>query len=80
MVSEGDYGSINTKHNTKILKKYLIKELNDHKETKIEFVNEPQRKSIEHLGNDTYSRIVVINEKLQRWLLRGWRNSFFYDQ
>ena len=79
MVSDGDYGSIPLTY-TKILKKYLIKELNDHKETKIEFVNEPQRLSIEHLG-DTYSGFRVclsINEKKDGYY-RGWRNHF-YDQ
>ncbi|MEC8085979.1 MAG: hypothetical protein VX096_03360 [Pseudomonadota bacterium] len=77
MVSDGDYGSIPLTY-TKILKKYLIKEFNDHKETKIEFVNEPQRLSIEHLG-DIYSGFRVclsINEKKDGYY-RGWRNHFF---
>ena len=34
-------------------KKYLISELSNHEETKIEFVNEPQRLSIEHLETHT---------------------------
>ena len=61
----------------KHFKKYLISELSNHEETKIEFVNEPQRLSIEHLGN-TYSGYRVclsLNEKDGYY--RGWRNHFF---
>ena len=76
-VSLGGYGD-NPSTYTNILKKYLIKELNNHKETKIEFVNEPQRLSVDHLG-DTYSGYRVclsINEKKDGYY-RGWRNHFF---
>ena len=52
-VSDEEYGASPLTY-TNILKKYLISELSNHEETKIEFVNEPQRLSIEHLGN-TYS-------------------------
>ena len=62
----------------KYFKKYLINKLPNHQETKIEFVNEPQKLSIDHLG-DNYSGYRVclsINEK-QDGYYRGWRNHFF---
>tara|TARA_B100001027_G_scaffold197197_1_gene154520 strand:- start:739 stop:1560 length:822 start_codon:yes stop_codon:yes gene_type:complete len=76
-VSEGDYGSIPLPYK-KILKKYLIKELNNHEETKIEFINEPQKLSIDHLG-DTYSgyRVCLSINETKNGYYRGWRNHFF---
>ena len=56
----------------------MINKLPNHQETKIEFVNEPQKLSIDHLG-DNYSGYRVclsINEK-QDGYYRGWRNHFF---
>ena len=41
-VSDEEYGASPLTY-TNILKKYLISELSNHEETKIEFVNEPQR-------------------------------------
>ena len=76
-VSEGGYGDAPLTY-TNILKKYLINKLPNHQETKIEFVNEPQKLSIDHLG-DNYSGYRVclsINEK-QDGYYRGWRNHFF---
>ena len=76
-VSDEEYGASPLTY-TNILKKYLISELSNHEETKIEFVNEPQRLSIEHLGN-TYSGYRVclsLNEKKDGYY-RGWRNHFF---
>ena len=76
-VSEGGYGDAPLTY-TNILKKYLINKLPNHQETKIEFINEPQKLSIDHLG-DNYSGYRVclsINEK-QDGYYRGWRNHFF---
>ena len=61
-----------------ILKNYLIMNLNNYKSAKVEFINEPSRLSIDHLG-DTYSGYRVclsINEKKGEYYL-GYRNHFF---
>ncbi len=62
----------------KILKDYLIENLKDHELAKVEFINEPSKLSIDHLG-DTYSGYRVclsINEKRNGYYL-GYRNHFF---
>ena len=62
----------------KILKDFLIENLKDHEEAKVEFINEPSKLSIDHLG-DTYSGYRVclsINEKRGDYYL-GYRNHFF---
>ena len=62
----------------KILKDYLIENLSDHELAKVEFINEPSKLSIDHLG-DTYSGYRVclsINEKRGDYFL-GYRNHFF---
>ena len=62
----------------KILKDFLIENLKDHELAKVEFINEPSKLSIDHLG-DTYSGYRVclsINEKRGDYYL-GYRNHFF---
>ena len=62
----------------KILKNYLIKNLKNYKTARVEFINEPARLTIEHLG-DTYSgyRLCLsINEQRGDYYL-GYRNHFF---
>ncbi len=62
----------------KILKDYLIENLQNHELAKVEFINEPSKLSIDHLG-DTYSGYRVclsINEKRGDYYL-GYRNHFF---
>jgi hypothetical protein len=61
-----------------ILKNYLIINLKNYKGAKVEFINQPSRLSIDHLG-DTYSGYRVclsINEKRGEHYL-GYRNHFF---
>jgi hypothetical protein len=61
-----------------ILKNYLIINLKNYKGAKVEFINQPSRLSIDHLG-DTYSGYRVclsINEKRDEHYL-GYRNHFF---
>ncbi len=62
----------------KILKDYLIKNLINYKNAKVEFINEPAKSSINHLGN-TYSGYRVclsINEKKNEYYI-GYKNHFF---
>ncbi len=62
----------------KILKDYLINNVTNYKNAKVEFINEPAKSSINHLGN-TYSGYRVclsINEKKDEYY-RGYRNHFF---
>ena len=62
----------------KILKDYLINSLINYKNAKVEFINEPAKSSINHLG-DTYSGYRVclsINEKKDGHY-RGYKNHFF---
>ena len=59
------YGGSPNDNYPKILKDYLKANLNNHKTAKVEFINEPSKLSINHLG-DTYSGYRVclsINEK-----------------
>ena len=72
-----DYGSSPSNYQ-KILKDYLIKNLINHVDAKVEFINEPAKLSIDHLG-DSYSGYRVclsINEKRGDYYL-GYRNHFF---
>ena len=60
-----------------ILKEYLMTKVSNHKESKVEFINKPQKISIDHLG-DTFTgyRICLsINEKVDEFY-RGFRNHF----
>ena len=62
----------------KILKDYLINNLTNYENAKVEFINEPSKLSIDHLG-DTYSGYRVclsINEKKGEYY-RGHKNHFF---
>ena len=62
----------------KILKEHLIKKLKNYKTAKVEFINEPSKISIDHLG-DTFSGYRVclsINERIGDFY-RGYRNHFF---
>ena len=61
-----------------VLKNYLIKNLKDYKTAKVEFINEPAKSTIDHLG-DTYSGFRVclsINEQRGEYYI-GYRNHFF---
>ena len=61
-----------------ILKEHLISKLKNYKTAKVEFINEPARLSIDHLG-DSYSGYRVclsINEQRGDYYL-GYRNHFF---
>ena len=72
-----NYGSAPSNYQ-KILKDYLIRNLINHEDAKVEFINEPHKLSIDHLG-DTYSGYRVclsINEKRGDYYL-GYRNHFF---
>jgi hypothetical protein len=76
-VSQDDYGEYPKTYNV-ILKDYLINNIEDHQTTKIEFVNAPQKLTIDHLG-DIYSGYRVclsINEKKGDYY-KGWRNHLF---
>ena len=62
----------------KILKDYLINNVTNYKNAKVEFINEPAKLSINHLG-ETYSGYRVclsINEKKGEYY-RGYKNHFF---
>ena len=62
----------------KILKDYLINNLINYKNAKVEFINKPAKSSINHLG-DTYSGYRVclsINEKKGDYY-KGYKNHFF---
>jgi len=66
------------KNYQKILKDYLINNITNYENAKVEFINEPAKLSINHLG-DTYSgyRICLsINEKKGEYY-RGHKNHFF---
>ena len=66
------------KNYQKILKDYLINNLANYENAKVEFINEPAKSSIDHLG-DTYSGYRVclsINEKKGEYY-RGHKNHFF---
>jgi hypothetical protein len=61
-----------------ILKEHLISKLQNYKTAKVEFINEPVKLSIDHLG-DTYSGYRVclsINEQKGDYYV-GYRNHFF---
>jgi hypothetical protein len=62
----------------KILKDYLINNLENSKTAKIEFVNEPSKISIDHLGNNYvgYRVCLSINQKKGEYYL-GYKNHFF---
>ena len=65
----------------KILKDYLIKNLKNYKTAKVEFINEPAKLTIDHLG-DTYAGYRVclsINEQRGDYYI-GYRNHFFMIQ
>ena len=65
----------------KILKKYLIENLKDYKTAKVEFINEPAKLAIDHLGG-TYAGYRVclsINEQRGDYYI-GYRNHFFLIQ
>ncbi len=72
-----DYG--NTPDNyQKILKEHLKNKLKNYKTARVEFINEPAKLSIDHLG-DTYNGYRVclsINEQRGDYYL-GYRNHFF---
>lgn len=58
-----------------ILKEYLMTKVSNHKESKVEFINKPQKISIDHLGG-TYTGYRVclsINEKVDEFY-KGFRN------
>ncbi len=62
----------------KILKDYLVKNLRNYKTARVEFINEPAKSTINHLG-DTYSgyRICLsINEQRGDYYI-GYRNHYF---
>jgi hypothetical protein len=61
-----------------ILKIYLIKNLNNYQNAKVEFINKPSKLSINHLGNNYtgYRVCLSINEKKGEYYL-GYRNHFF---
>ena len=62
----------------KILKDYLIKNLDNYKEAKVEFINEPEELSINHLGNSyTGYRICLSINVKQGEYYKGYRNHFF---
>ncbi len=72
------YGGSPADNYPKILKDYLKANLNNYKTAKVEFINEPAKLSINHLG-DTYSGYRVclsINERRGDYYL-GYRNHFF---
>ena len=72
-----NYGSSPSNYQ-KILKDYLIKNLKNYKTAKVEFINEPSKLSIDHLG-DNYSGYRVclsINEQRGDYYI-GYRNHFF---
>ena len=61
-----------------ILKDYLINNLTNYENAKVEFINKPSKLSIDHLNN-TYSGYRVclsINEKKGEYY-RGYKNHFF---
>ena len=61
-----------------ILKEYLINKLQNYQTAKVEFINEPAKLSMDHLG-DTYRGYRVclsINEQKGDYYL-GYRNHFF---
>jgi hypothetical protein len=61
-----------------ILKNYLITNLKNYKTAKVEFINEPNKISISHLGDDYsgYRVCLSINEKKGEYYV-GYRNHFF---
>ena len=76
-VSNTEYGEPPEKY-PKILKNYLIKVIKNYKEAKIEFVNEPNKMSLKHLGEvyTGYRLCLSVNEKTGDYY-RGWKNHFF---
>jgi len=70
-----DYGQFPENY-TKILKDYLQKNLSNHEDARVEFVNKPSKISIDHLG-DTYLGYRVclsINNKNRKGLYTGFKN------
>ena len=61
-----------------ILKEYLIKNLQNYKTAKVEFINEPSKLSINHLGSSYsgYRVCLSINEKKGDYYA-GYKNHFF---
>ena len=61
-----------------ILKNYLIINLKNYKTAKVEFINQPTKFSIDHLGNNYsgYRVCLSVNEKQGEHYL-GYRNHFF---
>ncbi len=76
-VVPADYG-ISPDNYQKILKSYLINNIRNYKEAKVEFFNIPQKMKINHLGDDYFGYRVClsINEKKGEYF-RGFRNHFF---
>ena len=61
-----------------ILKLYLVKNLQNYKSAKVEFINKPSKLSINHLGNNYtgYRLCLSINEKKGDYYI-GPKNHFF---
>ena len=72
-----DYGSTPDNYQ-KILKDYLIKNLNNYKSAKLEFINEPAKLTIDHLG-ETYPgyRVCLSINEQRNGMYIGYRNHFF---
>ena len=71
------YGDVPNNYQ-KILKDYLIQNLKNYKTARVEFINEPAKLSIDHLG-DSYSGYRVclsINEQRGDYYI-GYKNHFF---
>ncbi len=62
----------------KVLKDYLIDTLVNYRQAKVEFINEPEELSINHLGdNYTGYRVCLSINVKQGEYYRGYRNHFF---
>ena len=73
--SFGDY----PKEYTKIIKEYLQKNLLNHEDAKVEFINKPGPMSISQMGNDYtgYRLCLSINSKNSKSIYTGYKTHLF---
>ena len=77
-VASEEYGKYPSNYQ-KILKDYLINNIRNHNDAKIEFVNRPSKLSIEHIGSiySGYRLCLSINARNNKNIFTGYKTHLF---